>query len=357
MQQLLRLPPPLRSQLLAHSCLSRSLEGHSSQARLTLKRTYAQVKPPPKPRRRDTTSFTQETSPPTPTYTKRSSPSTGNPYADRLCHDADQVLLYNSPSHTSYTLTSYFFGALFFLGAINTALVTRDPPQQSDPDTPKRPPLPMYIRLAFGIGAISFAAMGTVFVLAPTKIIRRVWLLKRPPPPSPAFGQSPYASYAFQIETKLPLPFRRGRGRTIIAPTPNVSIDREIRAQEIYWRSVPLTSSSPFSAHYLPTSHPDHLRPATSPSTFRARLGAANASLINAWPTFKANIKRMFLREGIAYVHVIGEHGQWKLDLQGAEVLDRGLPLEGLMGTDVRMARGVVPFLQGLFAGGRGRGM
>lgn len=281
---------------------------------------------------------------PSPPPARKSRPPTGNIYADRLLNKSDTVLLYNSPQHTSFRLISYLSAAVFFLGGINTALETKPPKKPSSPDTPTRPPMPWYIRYSFLVGAFGFAIMGTAFVLGPTKLIRRVWLVRQPATPS-----TPNSSYALKLDIKSSVPLLQGR--QITTPLENVSVDRQIRAQDVSWNTVPLTSSAAFTAHYLPDpSSPAPKRPLAS------RLRGVNASLLNAWPTLVRDVRRMFLRNGIAYVHIVGEGGQWKLDLQDAEVLESGQPIEKLMGTDVQMAKGVVPFLRRLSGAGE-RGM
>ena len=47
-------------------------------------------------------------------------------------------------------------------------------------------------------------------------------------------------------------------------------------------------------------------------------------------PTVWQDVRRMFLRDGMAYVRIEG-YGNWKLDLQGCALLDGGKPLERVM--------------------------
>ena len=46
----------------------------------------------------------------------------------------------------------------------------------------------------------------------------------------------------------------------------------------------------------------------------------------------------MFTRDGMAYIRITG-HGNWKLDLQGCELLDEGRALLEVMGMDEAMDR------------------
>lgn len=346
MPQLLRLPATLRRQVLSNaSFLLRPVESqqHQCQTRLLLQRSYAQGKAPPKPTVRRPAPASS--SPPKPRAAPSKANYTGNPYAERLLGSADQVLLYNSANHTGYVIICYLTGAIFLVGA--TAMVSLTERPSTTGDSPNnaspKPPTPFWTRILNAIPAIMFATMGTVALLAPTKMIRRIWLLK-PPPTSPN-------EYQLQIETKSSLPFLfRRHGRTLTAQLPNVSIDRSIRSSpaDLTWHNVPLTSSAAFSAHYLPSTHPSHVRGAPPATPLSARLRGFNAGMLDAWPSLVRNVKRMFVREGMAYVHVIGEDGQWKVDLHEAEVLDGGKPVGTLMATDVAMAKGVVPWVQRL---------
>lgn len=358
MQHLLRLPPSLRSQILSNaSFLARPLESHQYQqhARLFLRRSYATAKAPPKPR----PIFRSSPSPPTPPPTPRTVPPSQkafskNPYVDRLTHNSDQVLIYNSPSHTAYTLMAFFSGGCFLAMAWNSAVLSKSPttsPAESAnaEATAKLPPTPWWTRWSLTFVAIASASLGTMFILAPTKIIRRIWLLP-PQQIQGQFGTGATASYSFKIETKSILPFRQGR--TITTPIHNVAIDRSIAASaaDFSWHNVPLSSSAAFTNHYLPSTHPSNTRATPNSATIASRVKGFNSALLNAWPALRGHAKRMFIREGIAYVHIIGEDGQWKLDLQNAEVLDRAQPVTHLMQTDGEMAKGVVPFLQRIAA-------
>lgn len=344
MPQLLRLPPNVRSQVLSDaSSLLRPAytQKCQDQARLLLRRSYVQSKAPPKPAVRKPA--TSGSAPPKPRAApfKAQYTDSMNSYAQRLCGDADQVLIYNSPNHRGYVFSCYFTGAVLLLGATVTLNIgQRSPPSSSDSTAPRKS-TPYLVRVLNAIPSIMFAMMGTVAILAPSKMIRRIWLL-RPSTTSPN-------QYMLHFETKAMLPFRKN-GRTLSSALSNVSIDRNIHssAADLTWHNVPVASSKAFTAHYLPSTHPSHARGERQPATLSSRLGSLNASLLQAWPSVVRNIKRMFVREGIAYVHVIGEDGQWKLDLHDAEVLDGGRPMAELMATDVRMARGVVPWVQRL---------
>ena len=344
MQHLLRLPPSLRCQILSHtSFLSRPLEPHQPTTRLLLKRTYARAKPPPKPSiRKPSSPATPDPPPPTSTHKPT---STGNPYADRLCHKYDTVLLYNSPSHTSLTIAALILAGCFFFSATSTAAATKIPSPSEANDSKKvrehADAMPWYIRIAYAGGAVMFAVFGTMMALAPSKIIRRIWLV-REQVTSPALMAATRGGsrYLAKIETKSMLPFQQGR--TIHTLLENVSIDRRINAPaDLRWLSVPLSHSAAFTSYYT-------ANPTAPPKSISGRLRSMNSTLLRAWPSLKSGTRKLLLRDGIAYVHIIGESGQWKLDLQGAEVLDSGRPIERLFREDAGMEKGVLPFLRRL---------
>lgn len=337
MLHLLRLPPSLRRQVLTNaSLLLRPLETQSPTIRLSIRRSYAQTNPPPKPTRRKANPLGRQ-EPPAPA-TRPAATRISNPYADRLCHNTDIVLLYNSPRHSSYRIWSYICGAISFLGGVSTALLVKDESSDSTNKDANAKRVPWFVRLSVSSVALMFAVMGTIFVLGPSKIIRRIWLVKNQRLQPSGGSTTRHLDYFLRLETKSMLPFRAGR--TIESDISNFSIDRDVHAQQnLYWNNVPLSSSDLFTSWHQ--NHP------TPPSLGMAgRLMGINAAILNAWPATKREVRRMFLRDGFAYVYVVGEDGQWKLDLQGAEVLDRGRPLEKLMQTDERMPKGPMVWLQ-----------
>lgn len=337
MQQMLRLPPSLRRHVLSNaSFLLRPMETQSPTIRLGMRRPYAQESSPPKPTRRQTTPFGRR-EPPAPA-SRPSATRNNNPYADRLCHNTDVVLLYNSPEHNSFKFVSYICGATFFLGGVNTAFTIKDEPSKSSDENAKPQSLPWLVRLSFSFGAIMFAVIGTAFVLGPSKIIRRIWLVKNQRLQPSGGSTIRHLDYSLRLETKSMLPFRAGR--TIESEISNFSIDRDVRAaQNLYWNNIPLSHSEGFTSWYQ--KHP------TPPSLGLAgRLLDIKDATVNVWPATKREVRRMFVRDGFAYVYIVGENGQWKLDLRGAEVLDRGKPLEKLMQTDERMPKGPMVWLQ-----------
>lgn len=335
MQHLLRLPPSLRRQIFANASFPlRPLEGQSSTIRFSFQRSYAEINSPPKPTRRKANHVGRR-EPPAPAR-RPARVRNNNPYADRLCHDTDIALLYNSPPHASYKFASYLCGAISFLGGVSTALLIKD--ESADSKNARSTRIPWFVRISVSVVAIMFATMGTVFVLGPSKIIRRIWLIKNQRLQPSGGSTIGHIDYSLRLETKSMLPFRAGR--TVESEISNFSIDRDVRAQQnLYWHSIPLSSSEDFTAHF-------QTHPTPPPLTLGPRLLSINASIMNAWPATKREVRRMFLRDGFAYVYIVGEDGQWKLDLRDAEVLDGGKPLEKLMQTDERMAKGFVAWFQ-----------
>ena len=63
--------------------------------------------------------------------------------------------------------------------------------------------------------------------------------------------------------------------------------------------------------------------------------------MMRAWDALRRDTRRMFLRDGFAYVRFT-EHGNWKMDLQGCELLDHGRALERMTTPDEQRGIGVI---------------
>ena len=166
-------------------------------------------------------------------------------------------------------------------------------------------------------------SFGTVLLTAPSGMIKAVSLMAKPG----TMGT------LLRIETRKPVPFIKYGGETIEAPLNHVYIDSEVRAQEIGFFSVSLEHAKGFTV--------SHLNPTKPKSSIRSRLGTFNRGLVNIWPTLFRDTKRMFFRDGMVYVYIT-DHGTWKLDLQGCEMLDGGQPLERAMLLYPGLDRGLI---------------
>jgi hypothetical protein len=182
--------------------------------------------------------------------------------------------------------------------------------------------------------AILFAVFATAFFLAPTKLIKRVSLVKTPVSAASNTGKVGHRALALEFEMKHPLPILQrlplvGKtgGGVVKAEVGTVFIDRDVRAGEnLSFYSVPANLAQAWTAHYFTASPPQ-------PRSILSLLRGFNSSLVNAWPTLRQDVRRMFMREGFAYVR-IPDHGNWKMDLHGCEILEEGQALEKVVKVD-----------------------
>jgi len=340
LNHLLRLPPSLRCHLLANNTSllhrSRPSERLYGDVLSNLRRSYAQAAKQskvPKPRLRGA-------QPPTP----RAPPAPAAPfhstnYANTILRDADAVLLYNSPSHTSFAWASYTAGAAFLVAALNWAWFAKE---SANPDSPvgRRELSSWWLRGTVSTLAIMFAAIGTRFMLAPTKLIRRVYLMKN------TSVVTSSESHMLRIETKPVIPLLPTKyGRTIDAPLRGVSLTGTVRLDEEHFRSVPLAMAQDFTQYYLHGVVPPTA--GNRPNIFRR----ANTALLNIWPAARQDIRRMFVRDSIAKLIINGENGSWKLDLYNAEFLEGGMPMSKLIKKDPDTTMlGLIKWLQSWLA-------
>ena len=68
------------------------------------------------------------------------------------------------------------------------------------------------------------------------------------------------------------------------------------------------------------------------------------------WSTLNWNVKRTFVRPGVAYVHINGR-GYWKMDLHHCEILDSAKPLVQLMTKDEIPDRSILGRIFKLYRG------
>ncbi|EME48971.1 hypothetical protein DOTSEDRAFT_67874 [Dothistroma septosporum NZE10] len=219
----------------------------------------------------------------------------------------DRVLLYASPDHGAFFAASYIIGGFLLIGGYSYA-------QMFLKDAPDRP-----IHWVFkSLGAISTVAVvgfGTTFLMAPMKLIRSVAIVTQ------TTGATPFASSRIlRVEVKRNLPFLKP---DVLETTPSkMVLDRNVpgSVQEIRFQNVPLSQTRSFTEDYF-TKHREPHRGGAMASVL-----AANRSMLSLWPSISREIRRMFLRDQMAYVRIEG-NGSFKLDLQDCQLLDSGKPL------------------------------
>ncbi|KAF2486499.1 hypothetical protein BDY17DRAFT_291603 [Neohortaea acidophila] len=333
-QWLLRLPPGLRWRILSPNP-NKTSRLQSLTCRPFSQTTCAHAKPtkPPKPKvirplPKQSRAQPPAPPPPTPSFTTpppstnlsntRPSNSRLDPSLTQLLDTTGQVLLYHAPSHTSFYFFSYLFGTAVLAGSLLQASNINVPTAAEAQAEGKQ--MPWYLRTASSGVAIFTAAIGTALILAPAKLIRSVSLVASSMPGNLTRG-TPF----LRLETKPAIPLFGRKGRVIDAPMHQVFIDRQVVGMgAISYYHIPREEAQKFTQLGLPASEggSEAVKP-----TIIQRLQAFNTSLLNIWPNLKQDTRRMLLRDGIAYVRIEGEGGHWKLDVNGAQMLEHGKPL------------------------------
>lgn len=357
---LLRLPPSLRRQVLTNiSPPYRPLNRKQHCISHNVARSYARASKAPKPARDTKTpsipSHIRKPSlkarpPPTsnlaPPPTERNSIERPPPgkhhaslYASNLLRNNPSLLLYNSPNHTSYALTCYIAGLIFAYSAVHWAFFAVPKPPPVNPDDPSAPPattisanvrpFPWYSRAGFALVAVMFAAFSCTFVIGPMNLVRRIYLLA-PTPTQP--------KHMLRIETKpfFPLGKTSRRDGVITTPLYDAALDRNVRTHdpEMPFHSIPLEDAAAFTAK---NQDPSAIA-ADTPSLWHR----FNTSLVNIFPTTVQNIRRMFMRDGMANVSIASQNSLLKIDLYGSEMLQEGIPIVELLDTELSMDRSLM---------------
>lgn len=330
---LLRLPPSLRQNILEPSQCAFRLNASAI-------RTYARkgkpVPPPPKP-------FDHHLSPveapPLGSNQIKSSPaSTGKSTPDAIPWDKQKpnamqhvTLIYTAPRHGVFYLASYLAGGFFILGAYTYAeLVLKDPA-----DGPKQP---WWKKSIGAVSAIAAASFGTVFILGPMGMIKSMSIVSSEAGFANATAKFTRAPRLIRMEVKRKLPFLKPD--VLETDISNVSLDRQVPValQDLNFHSVPKIYSESWTA--------DYLKGAAEP----ARIGGITAAVKGLWPATRREVRRMFLRDQIAYVQVKG-NGNFKLDLQGCRMLEGGKVMDRVLSEDLGMNRGVLKWIHNLIGG------
>ena len=232
----------------------------------------------------------------------------------RLLETNPEILLYRSSSHTSFYLTCYLAGATFLVGSFVTAQLPLF-------DTVIRP---WYFYLTFVPGALFLSVAGTVFLLGPKSLIRSIWIV------APQKGSSPI----LRIQTKSPLPFLPSRlggaGRTLDnLELRSVTMDKQLTTTLLPHTDVSYAQAIAFTQNQIPDPAPEGSRAAR----FFQDLGR--------------NVAKMFTRDGVAYLRVKSD-GLWKMDLDRCWLLERGMPLLGVVRA-VEMDRSILTRVGGIW--------
>lgn len=145
------------------------------------------------------------------------------------------------------------------------------------------------------------------------------------------------APRTLRIEIKRKLPFLKPD--VLETDVANVALDRRVPValQDLNFHSIPKAYYESWTA--------DYLRGAAEPTR-----NGVTAAVKGLWPAIRREVRRMFLRDQIAYVQVKG-NGTFKLDLQGCRMLEDGKALDRVLADDPDMGRGFLKWIHNLVGG------
>ena len=188
--------------------------------------------------------------------------------------------------------------------------------------------MPWYVRSFTAASALIVTIFGTAFIIAPMKMIKTVSLVSNPAAPGRILLR-------IQPRSSVPFQTRFDANKVMEAHLNEVSLDDKVFAEDLSYKNVPVENAQDFTDAILkPTK-----------TSNEARFRGSQSSIVNIWPTLRQNIRRMFVRDEMAYVRVEGRSGTWKLDLHNALVVDNALPLAAAM-TPVDMDRSFFRWLR-----------
>ncbi|KAF2212346.1 hypothetical protein CERZMDRAFT_97622 [Cercospora zeae-maydis SCOH1-5] len=229
----------------------------------------------------------------------------------------DHVLLYVAPDHKAFFISSIVIGTFLIMGCWSYAgLFLKEPSEDS-----QLPKLPFSIRAIGAVSVIAGAAFGTTFLLAPMKMIKSITAIRQQ---TSNRGFRAEVPWNLQVEVKMPFPFVKPKSRDVYPK--DVALDRNLPAasENVGFTSHDIKNSEWFTALYYSGKLEEKRGSA---------LSRFNSGLINLWPGIKRDVRRMFLRDHMAYLRIKGA-GNYKLDVQNCHMLDDGRVLHRLVSVD-----------------------
>jgi hypothetical protein len=314
---LIRLPPALRCHIFASTqSTTASLRASQWLRQQPFSNTSRHLQqsrpPPPKPRpiRNNTLTPTPTKQPPPALTAVRSRPLPRPvipPVYSNLLNHTGRVLLYRAPPHKSFMINSYFV-AIVFLGA-GILHATAIPAATT-----------LLARFLPTLVVIFYAAVFARTMYAPVQLIKEIWLVSRNTDgvAKLSTNTTPRSSSNMMVEFRTTqfIPFMPSTAPTMIVPLKSAAIDSTVQSKNLQYYTVP--------------AQPDQLLDFTKSKPLKQELGLLES--------FRRNMARMFMRDGMAYVRVAD--GNWKLDVHGCVVADDGKVLEEVMRLEHRELSG-----------------
>lgn len=211
----------------------------------------------------------------------------------KLLGPADSLLLYKAPRNVAlFTSCCIAGGGLFYWVATvaNGAFVDYT--------------APWYAKLVVLLGCLASSAIATAVVTTPHRLVKSISIVKT---------AEKQAMLRVKGTTFLPFTkqvvFEVAPGKLTIDH--DVTMDTAIKSGTRWWY-VPMENAKVWTEGNL--KRPD----AIEGNAFQ-RL---NRRMLNSGPAMFSQVKKMFNRNGMAYVRV--EESNWKMDLENSELLENG---------------------------------
>ena len=224
-------------------------------------------------------------------------------YAMRLLGNQDQVLLYKAPRHNGFMLASYLAGFCIVTYAGSNGAMFLQTPTTGNIN---------YVKYLLTLAAAAAGMMGCALATAPLRLLRSVRIVR--------VGSD---TAALQFTGKRPFPLIPDK--TWSMKLGNVWSDQNIPKSLRTGHSVRFENADLWTNGQLTNPASEHFK---SLGLFQKFVHISAGVM----PSLKRNVRRMFNREGMVYLRIGSQN--WKLDLQGCEILESGEPLNNLIEYD-----------------------
>lgn len=249
--------------------------------------------------------------PPVPRSVQGATLSKAEDYALRLLGPADSMLLYKAPRNVALFTSCCIAGSGLFYWVATVANGTL-----------LEYTAPWYAKAVVLAGCMASSAIATAIVMTPHHLVKSISIVKQ------AEKQA-----MLRVKATRYFPFVK---QAVFEVAPGqLMIDKNVAmslGKGRPWWHVPMENATVWTNGTLK-------RPGADEGN---ALQRANRRMLNAGPAMFSQVKKMFDRTGMLYVRVNGSN--WKMDLEGCELLENGEPLMKL-GREVRVRNDAVSVL------------
>lgn len=222
-------------------------------------------------------------------------------------NDGKGTMIYEAPSHGTFFTLSYMTGLMMQFYAWNSGSMIFAMPAS------------VYLKVPTMVVCTLVASAGALLWLGPSKLVRTITVVPRT---RVSEQGTETTEPVLQIQARAMIPFYKQKPFEVHLS--EVALDRKVVATSIGAVDIPVSDVVAWS----------NREAAYKPLTFKEKVARFNRSLVNVVPAFLRDLRRVARREGMAYMNVAGR-GTWKLDLQGARVLDNGNALARLVAEEI----------------------